>query len=141
MKRLKYYKTNSQYKQDVMNQFFNWDPDKKNVYLVKEDDHSFYYKGYCDAEYEYTYTEEQTPEEVSLMIDSGDPSYAKNQLVLTNYAQYFKSFKINGHELITEEGQTGPLYLKNVFEPTVTRQYDLLEVEDCWNPSYDLKEN
>ena len=112
MKRLKHYKSAEQYKQDIMNQFFNWDPNKKNVYLIKEEDRSFYYKGYCDAEYEYNSSISDEPLPVSTYgTTGGGGSYNSGKLLLTNVSENFKSFKINGVELITLEGQSGPLYL------------------------------
>lgn len=113
MKRLKHYKSAEQYKQDIMNQFFNWEPDKKNIYLIKDEDRSFYYKGYCDAEYEYNSSVSDEPLPVSTYLDDGGGggSYNSGKLLLTNVSENFKSFKINGVELITQEGQSGPLYL------------------------------
>ena len=134
MKYIKRFLSEEEHSSYVKDNFFNYQQNiKKLINIVDNNNLNIIDVRECDAEYEFHSNSGQMP--VSLY--SVGPSY-QNGMLLTHYAEYFKSFKVNGYELITEEGQSGDLYLTNIFDDSlVTKTYVSPEIKIGLNPSKD----
>lgn len=113
MKHLKYYNNISEYDAFTKSNFFNFSNEKyKIIKIAKENDNTVIVDE-CDAVYEHKYTE----------INMGGPKSSinpsmpnNNGLLLTLTPELFKSFKVNGYEMITDDLVEGePLILTNMF--------------------------
>ena len=134
MKYIKRFLSEEEHSSYVKDNFFNYQQNiKKLINIVDNNNQNIIDVRECDAEYEFHSNSGQMP--VSLYTTR--PSY-QNGMLLTHYSEYFKSFKVNGYELITEEGQSGDLYLTNIFDDSlVTKTYVSPEIKIGLNPSKD----